>query len=307
MRIALFGGTGAMGAYLARILAERGEELTITSRSPRKSEYKNVKYAQGDAREIAFVKTLLNEKYDAIVDFMFYTTEEFKARRDMLLDATAQYIFLSSSRVYADSKTPIVESSPRLLDASKDEVFLQTDDYALAKARGENLLRESGRTNWTIVRPYITYSDQRLQLGAFEKEFWLYRALHGQTIAFPKDIAACTTTLTWGRDVAQGITALIGNSEAYREAFHITTPVPILWSEVLDLYQRVFQEVTGNPMKVELIDTSEESSYQIQYDRLFDRTFDNGKITRLMGGIEFVGPKEGLERCLREFLAHPKF
>lgn len=313
MRIAILGGTGAMGVYLTRILAERGEELTITSRSSHNSEFKNVNYVQGNAHDTTFLKTLLNEKYDAVVDFMVYSTKEFGLKRDIFLDSTAQYVLLSSSRVYANSKTPIMESFPRLLDVIKDEAFLQTDDYALKKARQENLLRESGKTNWTIVRPYITYSAHRLQLGTFEKEHWLYRALHGRTVVFPKDIADRATTLTWGGDVAWGIAACIGNPEAYGKAFHITTSTAIRWGEVLELYQHVFHEVTGDPMKVKLIDTSEKmgkvmgDQYKIRYDRLFDRTFNNGEILRLTGGIDFMPPKDGLERCLREFLEKPGF
>lgn len=313
MRVLVLGGTGAMGVDLVKLLAERGNNVTVTSRSSHRSEFENVKYVYGNAHDTAFLKTLLNEKYDAIVDFMHYTTEEFKSRRDIFLDSAAQHIFLSSSRVYADSKAPITEDSPRLLDAIKDEIYLQTDEYALAKARQENLLRESGKTNWTIVRPYITYSNQRLQLGIFEKELWLYRALQGQTIVFPKDIAGHTTTLTWGKNVAWGIAALVGNLEAYGKAFHITTSASIRWDEVLELYQRVFHEVTGKPMKIKFIDTSEKiekmkyHQYQLRYDRLFDRRFDNREITNLARDIDFVSPKDGLEMCLREFLEKPRF
>ena len=100
MKILVLGGTGAMGVDLVKILAKRGESVTVTSRSERKSEFSNVKYIKGDAHDNAFLKSLLSENYDAIVDFMIYNTEEFKTRRDILLDATGQYLFLSSSRVY---------------------------------------------------------------------------------------------------------------------------------------------------------------------------------------------------------------
>lgn len=238
MKILVLGGTGAMGVDLVRTLAERGNDVTVTSRSSHQSDFKNVNYVCGNAHDIPFLKTLLSEKYDAVVDFMSYRTEAFEARRDLFLNSTAQLVFLSSSRVYADSKAPITENSPLLLDTTTDEAYLQTGEYALAKARQEKLLRESGKTNWTIVRPYITYSSQRLQLGVFEKELWLYRALRGQTVVFPKDIAGHTTTLTWGKDVACGIAALLGNSEALGKSFHITTSTSIRWDEVLGLYQR---------------------------------------------------------------------
>ena len=313
MKILVLGGTGAMGVDLVKILAERGENVTVTSRSERKSEFDNVKYIKGDAHDMTFLQSLLNEKFDAIVDFMVYNTEEFRLRRDMLLSATNQYLFLSSSRVYADSETPITENSPRLLDATTDSAYLQTDEYALTKARQENLLRESGKTNWTIIRPYITYSNQRLQLGVYEKELWLYRALHDKTIVFPKTIAEKYTTMTLGEDVARGIAQLIGNGKAMGEAFHIAIDQAIKWDDVLAVYRRVFKDETGKELSIKYTDDpipiyeAMGNKYQVIYDRLFNRRFDNGKRKSATGEIPFTAPEVGLERCLREFLREPGF
>ena len=253
------------------------------------------------------------ERYDAIVDFMVYHTEEFKSRRDLLLNSTNQYLFLSSSRVYADSKTPITEDSPRLLDVTTDREYLKTDEYALTKARQENLLCESGKTNWTIIRPYITYSNQRLQLGVYEKELWLYRALHDKTTVFPEAIAEKYTTMTLGADVAMGISKLIGNEKAMGEAFHIATDKAIKWDDVLAIYKRVFKDVTGNEFKIMYVDDPKPiyevmgNKHQVIYDRLLDRIFDNSKFLRAAGECKFESLETGLERCLREFLEKPAF
>lgn len=51
---------------------------------------------------------------------------------------------MSSARVYAENNALISEDSPRLLDVSTDAVYLRTNEYALAKAREENILRNSG-------------------------------------------------------------------------------------------------------------------------------------------------------------------
>ena len=313
MKILVLGGTGAMGVDLVKILGERGENVTVTSRSERKSEFSNVEYVKGNAHDNAFLKSLLTDKYDAIVDFMVYSTDEFKMRRDLLLSATNQYLFLSSSRVYADSKTPITEDSPRLLNVTTNDEYLKTDEYALTKARQENLLRESGKTNWTIIRPYITYSNQRLQLGVYEKELWLYRALHDKTVVFPKAIADKYTTMTLGEDVARGIAQLIGNGKAMGEAFHITTDQAIKWDDVLALYRRVFKEVTGKELRIKYTDDPKPvyeamgNKYQVIYDRMFDRRFDDTKLLQAAGKCEFESPEIGLERCLREFLEKPIF
>lgn len=142
MNILVLGGTGAMGVHLVELLSQRGDAVWVTSRRERPSR-KNVTYVRGDAHDNDFLQTLLDSRrWDAIVDFMVYRTDEFRHRMPQLLAATAQYVFLSSSRVYADSAEPITENSPRLLDVSTDAAYLKTDEYALAKARQENALRE---------------------------------------------------------------------------------------------------------------------------------------------------------------------
>ena len=312
MKILILGGTGAMGVHLVELLSqEPGNRITVTSRSRRKGRG-NVSYLQGNGHDMGFVASLLEEKYDVIVDFMNYRTEEFLERYQLLLTSCGQYVYLSSSRVYAGSDTPITEDSPRLLDATTDADYLSTDEYALAKARQENLLRESGKKNWTIIRPYITYSEIRLQLGVLEKESWLYRALHGRTIVFSKDIAGCLTTLTYGLDVARAMAALIGREETKGEAFHITVSEPIRWSEVLDIYLDVLEQKTGKRPQVRMTEESLNlqyawGKYQVKYDRLFNRTFDNGKISRFVDTTAFVKPQEGLRTCLETFLEHPVF
>ena len=313
MRVLLLGGTGAMGVSLKDILAERGDEVYITSRSQHK-DYGMIHYLQGDAHEDNFMVDLLKKKYDTIVDFMFYSSSEFSKKAERLLAATGQYIFVSSSRVYADSRTPITEDSPRLLDICKDIDYLNSDEYALAKAREENILFESKRKNWTIIRPYITYNVDRLQLGVFEKDIWLYRALHGRSIPLPKDIATHQTTMTYGGDVAKAIAALIGNKRANGEVFHLTGVEHMLWADVLKIYCKVLREKTGRQPLVYAPDDSAELSKimsnreQVIYDRLYDRVFDNTKLLSTIGtDFEFKTMKSGLSICLSEFMKSPKW
>lgn len=311
MKVLVLGGTGAMGMHLVQLLAKNGIEVVVTSRAPKNSEG-TVSYVQGNAQSVEFLQEILSEKWDAIVDFMVYTTARFEDRVKLLLDATSQYIFLSSSRVYADSKQPITENSPRLLDICRNEDFLSTDEYSLAKARQENILIGSSRKNWTIIRPYITYSKDRLQLGVFEKEGWLYRALHGRTIVFSQDINSRTTTLTYGLDVSKGIRSVIGNSKALGEVFHITAQDSVAWNVVLAVYLDVLERHLGYRPKV-LLQNLEDfckchpEKYQILYDRLFDRKFDNCKIRRYIDVEHFTNVEAGLKKCLEEFLMHPGF
>ncbi|MRM91201.1 epimerase [Faecalicatena contorta] len=310
MDILILGGTGAMGIPLVDFLSKENQ-LYVTTRSCKENQ-NNIKYLQGNAKDTVFFNSLMNRDYDAIVDFMVYSTEELGKRLPSLLDHTKQYFFFSSSRCYADSSTLITENSPRLVDVCTDPEYLAIDEYGMAKGREENLLFNSGKTNWTIIRPYITYNTNRIQLGVYEKENWLKRALEGRTIVFPKDIASKMTSLTYGPDVAGTISKLIGNEKAIGQAFHITTEESYTWGEVLDFYCDKIEEITGTRPKVKLVNDSNGlmtvwNKWQIKYDRLFSREFDNSKIESVRGRYEYKLTFKGLGECLEEFISNPKW
>lgn len=312
MNVLILGGTGAMGSHLVRLLKNTNNAVFVTSRRRREDDY-NIHYLKGDAHDLAFLRQVLQIKsWDSIIDFMIYSTEEFQRRINLFLSSCKQYVFLSSSRVYADTQPVITEDSPRLLDVSTDSEYLSTDEYALSKARSENVLFENEHKNWTIIRPYITFSERRLQLGVLEKEDWLYRALHHQTIVFSKDIASKVTTLTYGFDVARGIKAIIGQDSALGQAFHITTDENHTWEEVFELYMRVLTKHFGYKPRIMVIDQNPRvhikgSNAQVIYDRYYNRRFDNSKIKKYIDTRDFMPTMKGLEMCLEEFLKHPVF
>lgn len=312
MQVLLLGGTGAMGVHLANQLNERGIDVFITSRRNLTSQY-GITYLQGNAKDLIFLKSTLSLRaWDAIVDFMIYTTAEFRDRVELLLSSTRQYIFLSSSRVYANTDQPITEQSPRLLDTTEDLEYLSNDEYALCKARSENLLFNSQRRNWTIVRPYITYSEIRLQLGTMEKETWLYRALKGRKIIFAKEFMNKWTTLTYGNDVASALGTLIGRENSFGRIYHITQPHPQRWSEVLNIYLNTIEAYTNKRPSVYFVDLEsfisiQSNTYQIIYDRMFNRSFNNRNISEFISVEDFTTPEVGLKVCLEHFLKDPQF
>lgn len=313
MNILILGGTGAMGVPLTKLLLDDGNNVTVTSRSERPSDNANLKYIKGNAKDLSFIKDVLSKNdWDAVVDFMTYNTAQFKERYKIFLANTKHYIFISSARVYAECEGKITEDSPRLLDVTTDEEYLKTDEYALTKARQEDLLKNSGESNWTVIRPTITYSDIRLQLGVMEKENWLYRALHGRSIVFSEDIRDKYTTMTTAEDVALGIRALIGNEKAMGECFHITSDYSYKWTEILDCYLDIIEEKTGSRPKVFYTEKAVKlkfpsAKYQVIYCRYFDRQFDNKKIAQFIDISQFEKPIDGLKKSLELFLEHQNF
>ena len=280
VKMLLLGGTGAMGIYLVPELIRLGYDVFITTRSARKSDNSKITYIQGDAHDNEFLKKIFEDKYDAVVDFMVYKTDEFREKHELLLSNTNHYIFVSTYRVFAESNASITENSPRLLDVSKDTEYLKTDEYALTKARQENILRESRYKNWTIVRPAITYSKTRFQLGTLEADTIIVRALNSCSVVLPKEMLGKKTTMTWGGDVAKMIAKLVLNPKSFCEDYNVCTSEHRTWQEVAEYYNKLIGLKVIPTNLDTYFDILGGKNYQIIYDRMYNRVMDNSKILK---------------------------
>ena len=104
-----------------------------------------------------------------------------------------------------------------------------------------------------------------------------------------------------------------GNGEESPSFGEEPTDQEIKWNDVLAIYERTFEGAMGKEIKIRYVEDSKliyeamDNKYQVIYDRLFNRRFDNAKFLQAVGECEFEAPEIGLERCLREFLDKPKF
>lgn len=304
----LLGGTGALGVYLAPQMIADGFDVVITSRSDREDS-DHIHYIKGDALDIPFLNGLFKDcTYDVVVDFMIYSTTDFLDRYQLLLENCTHYIYVSSYRVFSDANI-ITEKTPRLLDISKDAIFLKTTDYSLEKARQEDVLRQSRRRNWTIIRPSITYSKERFQLGTLEADTVVERSLESKPVIFPREMLNKQTTMTWAGDVAKMISALAANNRAMGEDFNVVTSEHRAWSEVTEIYKDNIGLKLVEVSKDEYIDAlgGGYARYQVDYDRMFDRVMDNSKILKFTGlkQDDLMTPEDGLKMELSNFKKNP--
>lgn len=304
----VLGGTGAMGVYLVPELAARGYEVRVVSMDEVVSDNPRISYVKADAKDLEYLKELLKEKFEVIVDFMLYGVKQFKERYDLLLQNTNHYIFLSSYRVYSEG-VPITENTPRLLDVSKDQDFLSTEDYSLSKASQEDVLQNSKYDNWTIVRPAITYSKYRYQLVTLEAPVVVARALKGLPLVLPREALAVQATMSWAGDVAKLFSRLLLNPAAFRECFTLATAEHNTWGDVAEYYREIIglkyvAAETDDYLKI-VSGTANRARngawYQLAYDRMFQRVVDNSKVLRVTGlkQADFMPLRSGLEKELR--------
>ena len=286
-KILIPGGTGAMGTYLVPELLRMGYRVDVVSLDDRTSDHPSLRYFRANFKEDGIADTFLKNEYDAIVDFMVYGTDEFCEKVFPLIRGCGHYIFLSSYRVYANEEHPITERSPRLLDISKDQKFLATDDYSLYKARGENFLKASDLPNWTAIRPAITFSQRRYQLVTLEAPLVVGRARAGKKVVLPREALSVQATMTWAGDVAKMIARLLFNPATYREIYNVSTAEHNTWETVASYYQRLigleYVAVDKEDFLNLVTDGTEHPRWQLEYDRLFDRIVDNTKILNVTG------------------------
>ena len=307
-KVLILGATGAMGTYLVPEMLKKGWQVDAVSLDKVVSEHPALHYITENAKDIGFISECVRNQYDAIVDFMIYASEsEFEKYYKLFLENTKHYIFFSSYRIYANT-VPITEESPRLLDVSEDEVLLKSGDYAIYKAQEEDMLRKSGYTNWSILRPAITYSKKRFQLTTLEANVVITRMWEGKTVVLPEEAMNVQATMSWAGDVAKMIAGLILNEKAYGETFTTATAEHHTWREVAQMYCEIgnLKYVTTNMENyLNILGPGNiHTRQQLVYDRLFDRVIDNSKILEVTGlkQEELMPLKEGLKRefeCLK--------
>lgn len=300
-KILILGATGAMAVYLIPQLLDKGYKVVGVSLDNVVSNNENLKYIKADAKDLFFLRKMLKQNYDAVVDFMVYNSVEvFKQYYKLFLENTKHYIFFSTYRVYADD-SPLSENSKRLLDVEKPDDFVTEFEYSIYKAEEENLLNSSSYENYTIVRPAITYSKRRFQLTILEADVLVYRILKGKTVVLPESAMNKQATMSWAGDVAKMLSSIILNTEAFRQTYNVSTSEHMTWKDVAKIYQEIgelkYITVDDETFLDIVAEGATYAKQQLLYDRCFDRIVDNKKVLSIsnMKQKELMPLKEGLK------------
>ena len=288
-RVLVIGATGAMGRHLVPELVKLGYEVTGVSLDEQKKPVPGVKYIVGDCFDKAFLADILKERFDGIVNFMYFGAKKpWEEYMSLFLDNTDHYIFLSSCRVYADEEWPVKETSPRLWDVSKDEALLASTDYCIMKAKCEDMLWNSSYNNFTIVRPATTFSEMRYQLVTLEAKHTVGRARKGKKVVLPIQAFDKPATLCWGGDVAKMIARLMFKPQTMREAYNVCSSESHTWGEIAEYYKDIcgLESVWVDKedyLRIQNPEIKLSNRWQLEYARLFHRITDNSKMLAVTG------------------------
>lgn len=310
--VLVIGATGAMGQYLVPELSKLGYSIDAIALDEPRQALPNVKYFKANYKDPSVRDEFLAKHYDGIVDFMTYQTADVGKLLPLFAKSTGHFIFISSCRVYANEQVPIVESSPRLLDVSKDEALLASDDYCMYKARGENVLRNVTDRSWTIVRPSTTFSFMRYQLVTLEAADCVGRAFRGKKVVLPSQAYDVPSSMTWAGDVAVMLSKILFNEKALCNDYNVTSSEAHPWSVVADYYKDICGLEAVWVDKEDYLEILQHNPglpkrWQLEYARLFNRTYDNKKLLEVTGlkQEQFSSLYDGLKleigRCPRDY------
>lgn len=252
MNVLMIGGTGVLSSAVANEALKQGVKVTMINRGNRRNLIPDaVEFIKSDKKDFKNIQNLLGQrKFDAVMDYLCYSDKEIAESFRFYSHYTKQYFFISSCAVYNTSLGDVCsEDSPKVLPIWNYSVNKWASEEALVK------LAEQSETNYTIVRPCVTYGDTRIPYGISPQYGYHWtlvsRILNEKPIIrWNGGVNRCNMMRV--EDFAIGVVGLIGNPKAYNEAFNICGDETPSFNEVLDVLSNLIGE------KVNIVDVSSE-------------------------------------------------
>ena len=238
MDILILGGTGFTGPHQVRYAVGRGHKVTVFNRGRRQTELPDgVEHLQGDRNDD--LKSLEGRRWDVVIDNPTTLPNWVRLSGKLLKDATAQYIFISTISVYADtSQVGMDETTPVLQYEGETDPFALTVQDAGRFYGPLKALSEREAAYWfpgraTIIRPGLIVGPGD-QTDRFS--YWPVRIDRGGEVLAPGTPADATQIID-ARDLAEWTIRMAENGEV--GMFNATGPnEPRPMGEMLDTIKR---------------------------------------------------------------------
>lgn len=305
MNILIIGGTGVLSSAVTREAVKRGIGVTMINRGRRKHLIPDgVELLIADKDDKRRIQSLLgNRTFDAVMDYLCYSDKETENSFTFYSQYTKQYFFISSCAVYNTLLGGICkEDAPKVLPIWK---------YSVNKWKSEQFLMSLAANvdvNYTIVRPCITYGDTRIPYGIAPKYGYHWtlvaRMLNGKPL-IRWNGGNNRANMLRVEDFAVGVVGLIGNTNAYNEAFNICGDEAPSFNDILN----ELANVTKIQPKIVDIDNKfyakrlPHLAGEILGGRSIDTLNSNEKIKRIVPDFhQNIFLKEGLLKTYNAYL-----
>lgn len=271
MKLLLIGGTGVLSSAVVKEALSHGIETTIVNRGKKKQVLPDgVTLIKADYRDSELMRLkLADQHFDAVIDFICYNKKQIAYSIDLLHDVADQYIFISTTCVY-DTREPGIKDE-------ESKKVLPDWDYSINKWECECYLKEQADKlcfNYSIVRPCVTYDDTRIPYGVMP--------LYGYHWTLCARILNGKPVLRWGsgknrwnmmrvEDFAVGVVGIVGNKQAYGEAFNLSGDTPYSWNDVLSVLAK---ELGKDPVVFDVTTEEYQACYPDRKGEIAGRSLD---------------------------------
>ncbi len=325
MKILLLGGSGTISSRITQFLYQNGHDVYVLNRGNRstyvaelcsniKTQTGKITHLTGDSynkeelASIALSPLGIDEKYDAVVDFIAYLPDHVQKDYEVFTGKTKQFMFISSASIYQKplSNPIITEGTPLsnpFWEYSRNKI--ECEEYLLDAYRKEGF-------PITIIRPSHTYDNRSIPLGVHGNNgSWqiVKRMIEGKEVIIHGD-GTSLWTMTHAEDFARAFCGLIGNIHAIGETVQITSDESLTWNQIY----ACIANALGLPLNSVHISSeflAKTGKFDLFGSLIGDKAnsvmFDNTKLKRLVPNfVATIRFDEGITRTVNYLLSHPE-
>ncbi|MDR0862046.1 MAG: NAD-dependent epimerase/dehydratase family protein [Oscillospiraceae bacterium] len=238
-RILIIGGSAFVGRIFSIKAARTGEyELHVVNRGNLPLELEGVREYKCNRHSPRRMAQMLPQDmvFDALVDFCAYDAGDIAPMVAAMRGRIKQYIFFSTSSVYAPNNTPMryyKEDDPLIEQGSKSAV----DTYVMGKIALEKELAESAGNAgipYTIFRPTFIYGPFNY---APRESYFVELIARKHVVPVPVN-AEAHFNFVYALDVSRAIMECVGNSVAYNEIFNLAGREAVNYTGLISDFER---------------------------------------------------------------------
>jgi len=303
MNILFIGGTGNISTACTHLALSRGHKLTLLNRSRRET-LLGTEQLTVDINDLATAEAALTHRHwDAVVDFIAFTSDDIERRIALFRGKVGQYFFLSSASAYQKPvmNIPITESTPLV-----NPFWKYSRDKIACEERLTRALRDEAFPA-VIIRPSLTYGDTivPLAVNSWEKSYTIVDRMRRHLPVIVPGDGLSRWTITHNSDFAKGLVGLLGQEKAIGHAFHITSDEALTWNQfyLATAHAAGVEEPKLVHIASDFITTClPEMTGSLLGDKSYTAIFDNTKIRSFVPDFQATTPyAEGIARTIAWF------
>ncbi|MCL5405837.1 MAG: NAD-dependent epimerase/dehydratase family protein [Deltaproteobacteria bacterium] len=237
--ILIIGGSYFAGrVFVEKLLKENRFNVFVFNRGNIRLPFKGITALVGDRERPDVIRASIPPlDWAAVVDFCAYTPAHIRDLLDNVLGSIEQYVFISTTSIYADTLELPVRESAAKLTAPQPELGPYAD-YGLNKWLAEcELIRISGARggNYTILRPAIIYGRHNY---APRESYFFDLIAQNRTIVLPeKDLPLFS--FLWVDDLAEVISNCLGQPRLFADSYNVCGPELISYRRLMQVVGQV--------------------------------------------------------------------